>query len=90
MTKKSFVLSLIFLFLFSCFCFAQSKININKADVSKLMELKGIGKKYAERIVEYRNENGAFKKIEDLKGVKGIGEKIILKNKDLIMVTDQQ
>lgn len=51
------------------------KININIADVNKLQEIEGIGPSMANRIVEYRNTNGRFKKIDDLKNVSGIGEK---------------
>ena len=63
-----------------------SKVDINKATVEQLMEIKGIGQKYAERIVEYRDENGPFKKIEDIMEVKGIGTKTFEKIKDLITV----
>lgn len=51
------------------------KININIADVNKLQEIEGIGPSMANRIIEYRNTNGRFKKIDDLKNVSGIGDK---------------
>ena len=54
-------------------------IDINSADVEELMELPGIGRAYAERIVEYRKEHGSFERIEDLMNVRGIGEKTFLK-----------
>ena len=63
-----------------------SKININKATVEQLMEIKGIGESYAKRIVEYRDKNGPFKNIEDITKVQGIGSKTFDKIKDLIMV----
>lgn len=50
------------------------KININTASVSDLMALPGVGKTTAEKIINYRNENGKFKNIEDIKNVSGIGE----------------
>ncbi|MEQ9091769.1 MAG: helix-hairpin-helix domain-containing protein [Balneola sp.] len=51
------------------------KININTADINELQKLKGIGLTYAQRIVDYRQENGEFKNIEELLNIKGIGEK---------------
>lgn len=65
---------------------AIEKVNINKATVEQLMEIKGIGESYAERIVEYREKNGPFEKIEDIMNVKGIGEKKFEAIKDLITV----
>lgn len=62
------------------------KMNLNKATASELSQLKGIGMKYAERIVEYREKNGPFKQVEDLLKVQGIGLKTLEKNKDRIMV----
>lgn len=50
------------------------RININTADALLLEKLDGIGGAIAERIVEYRNENGFFKNIEELKNVAGIGK----------------
>lgn len=52
-----------------------SKININKATINELQNLPGVGSSLAEKIFNYRKENGNFKKIEDLKKVNGIGEK---------------
>ena len=49
-------------------------ININTATVSELVLLDGIGEVIANRIVEYRTENGAFSSIEELKEVSGIGD----------------
>ena len=62
-------------------------VNLNTATVAQLQELPGIGAKTAERIIEYREKNGPFKKIEQLMNVKGIGEKSFLKLKDRITVT---
>ena len=60
------------------------KIDINKAGVDELMQLKGVGKTVAERIVNYRKENGSFKSSDDLKKIKGIGGKRFEKIKDNI------
>jgi competence protein ComEA len=62
------------------------KVNINKASVTELMKLKKIGKKYAERIVAYRDKNGPFEKPEDITKVKGIGQKTFELNADKITV----
>jgi competence protein ComEA len=51
------------------------KVNVNSADTSQLALLPRVGPSIAQRIVDYRKENGPFKKLEDLMLVKGIGEK---------------
>ena len=51
------------------------KVNLNTASVSQLEDLPGIGPALAARIVEHRQKNGAFKSVEDVMAVKGIGEK---------------
>ncbi|MBN2539649.1 MAG: helix-hairpin-helix domain-containing protein [Deltaproteobacteria bacterium] len=62
------------------------KININTATVEELVILKGIGPKYAERIVRYRKANGPFVKVEDIITVKGVGPKVLEVNKDMMTV----
>jgi len=64
----------------------KAKININTATQAELEGLPRIGPKVAQRIIDYRNQNGNFKKIEDIMKVKGIGEKIFAQIKDLITV----
>ena len=54
-------------------------VNINTAAAAELQQLPGIGERTAARIVEYRQKNGPFKKIEELMNVQGIGEKSFLK-----------
>jgi competence protein ComEA len=66
---------------------AKPAINLNAATIDQLETLPGIGRKTAERILEFRTKNGGFKRIEDLMNVKGIGEKSFLKLKPLIVVT---
>ena len=64
-----------------------NKININTATVEELSEnLSGIGETIAKRIVEYREHNGEFTNIEDIKNVSGIGDKMFESIKDLICV----
>ena len=62
----------------------QVKVNINKASVDELTTLKRIGPSYAQRIVDYRTQNGPFEKPEDIMKVRGIGIKTFEANKDVI------
>jgi competence protein ComEA len=62
-------------------------VNLNTATLADLQELPGIGEKTAERIIEYREKNGPFKKIEELMNVRGIGEKAFLKLRSQLTVT---
>ena len=66
---------------------AAAVLNLNTATAAQLEGLPGIGKATADRIVEYRQKSGGFKKVEDLMNVRGIGEKNFLKLKPLITVT---
>jgi len=64
----------------------EQKVNLNKADEALLTTLSGIGPSKAQSIISYREENGSFKTIEDLKQVSGIGDKTFEKLKDFITV----
>ena len=61
-------------------------VNINTASVAELDALPGIGAKTAALIIEYRQKNGPFKKVEELMNVRGIGEKNFLKLKAQLTV----
>lgn len=61
-------------------------ININTADEKELQKIKGIGPALAGRIIDYRENNGAFKSIDEIKKVRGIGDKTFEKMKDQITV----
>ncbi len=64
----------------------NSLININKADISQLQLLPGIGETIAQYIIDYRLQNGDFKSIEEIKNVSKIGDKTFEKIKDRITV----
>ncbi len=62
------------------------RLDLNTATIAQLETLPGIGQRTAELIVEYRQKNGGFKKIEELMNVRGIGEKSFLRLRALITV----
>lgn len=64
----------------------NKKININTAQKDDLKKIAGIGEAMADRIIEYRQKNGKFKNIEEIKNIKGIGEGKFEKIKKFIMV----
>ena len=65
---------------------ATTIVNLNTASAAELEGLPGIGAKTAARIVEYRQKNGPFKKVEEVMNVRGIGEKNFLKLKPQLTV----
>ena len=64
----------------------SGKVDINRADSSQLTTISGIGPSKAEAIIAYRQENGPFKKTEDITKVSGIGDATYQKIKDKITV----
>jgi comEA protein len=66
---------------------ATAPVNLNTATAEQLATIPGVGPRMAERIIDYRQKNGGFKKLEDLMNVSGVGEKSFLKMKPLITVT---
>ncbi|MDR0847224.1 MAG: helix-hairpin-helix domain-containing protein [Lactobacillales bacterium] len=63
-----------------------AKVNINTADLTQLQTLSGIGAKKAQDIIDYRATNGSFKNTEELKNIKGIGEKMFEKIKENVCI----
>ena len=61
-------------------------VNINTASLDEILTIKGIGETKAKSIIEYRDKNGKFKTIEDIKNVTGIGESLYSKIKESITV----
>ncbi len=76
---KKFYLTIFLLLFLATSAFA--KVNINTADAKELATLPGIGSVKAEAIVKFRKANGKFKNVNDLKEVKGIGDKMVDKIK---------
>lgn len=72
----------------SSVCFA-GPVNINNADADALASLKGIGPAKASAIVADRDANGPFHSVEDLARVKGIGQRTVEMNRDMITVGDE-
>ena len=66
---------------------AYTAVNINTATPGELDGVKGIGPSKAQAIVDYRSKNGPFKSLDDLKNVKGFGEKSITKLKSELSVS---
>lgn len=64
----------------------NNKININKASITELKQITGIGESTANKIIDYRDNVGKFKKIEDIKEVKGIGDSKYESIKDKITI----
>jgi competence protein ComEA len=64
----------------------ESKVNINTASVKELMTLDGVGRKLAEKIVEYRGSHGHFKKAADVRKVEGFGGGLWEKNRERVVV----
>ena len=64
----------------------EDKVNINTASRRLLMTLDGVGERTAERIIEYREENGGFETAEDIMKVNGIGYEKFLELRDHITV----
>lgn len=65
----------------------EEKINLNTATEAELQTISGIGAKKAQEVIRFRDEQGPFKTVEELKNVPGIGEKTVERLKDMLTVT---
>ena len=68
---------------------SEEMINLNTATAEELAQLKGVGEKLAQRIIEYREQHGPFENIEDILQVKGLGEKFLEENSARITVGEE-
>ena len=94
MFKRKFFLIVLVVFLIGPISVIQvsagdvEKININTATAEELKRLNGVGSKYADRIIAYREKFGPFKASEDIMHVSGIGLKTFEKNREVIIVEE--
>ena len=68
--------------------FAGGTVDINTADKETLMSLRGVGESFAERIIEYREQNGGLKAVQELTNIRGIGRTLVEKNREMLTVGD--
>lgn len=87
--SKHFIHAVFLLFCLLLAPVSQAEVvNLNKADAAALVQnLEGIGPKKAAAIVAYRRKNGAFKSLNELLNIKGIGEKTLKKNKSQLSLS---
>ena len=67
----------------------ELRVDLNRAGIEELVKLPGVGEIVAQRIVNYREENGAFQATEELMNVRGIGEKTYLKLEPYLTVSEE-
>ena len=63
---------------------SSGKVRLNSASIVELQQLKGVGQKKAQTIIEYRQQHGPFKSIDEIQNVKGIGPKFLQQNRHLL------
>jgi competence protein ComEA len=87
-TKLTRFLALSFLLMWTASAWGQTKINVNQATASDLTALPGIGPSKAQAIVDYRNKNGAFRTVDSMTNVRGIGPKTLEKIRPMVSLGD--
>ncbi len=88
---KKLLFALISLFLALSFGALAEPVDINTADAHTLaLNIKGVGDRKAAEIVSYRKKYGPFKSIEELKNIKGIGPKLIEKNRANLLIVNNE
>ena len=80
------IIALVAILMLSPAVFSQERININTADAEQLIQLRGIGEALAQRIIEFREQNGGFTSAEDIMQVRGIGAGLYERIKEKITV----
>jgi competence protein ComEA len=89
--KMKSLITLLATSLFSIWAWAAQPVNVNSASAEEIAEsLKGVGQSKAEAIVNYRNEHGDFKHMDELVSVKGIGIRTIDINRDYILLNNSE
>ena len=85
------ILALLATGLFSIWAWAAQPVNVNSASAEEIAEaLKGVGLSKAEAIVDYRNNNGEFKHVDELVNVKGIGIRTVDINREYILLENSK
>lgn len=80
--------ALVFAFLFTSLSAFAAPVNVNTANAEALAaNLNGVGPKIAQAIIDHRTKNGPFKTVEGLMAVKGIGSKLLDRNRDNILLS---
>lgn len=90
MKLPQWIAAILLAFSLSTAVLAQNKIDINTATQTQLEMLNGIGPKTASAIIDYRQQHGAYKQVEDLINVKGIGEKKFMRIVDSVIASSPQ
>lgn len=89
MFRKLATLALAMAFSAPALLWASTPVNINQADAKAIAKsLDGIGQSRAQAIVDWREAHGPFKKVDDLRHVKGIGKTTIERNRSAILLAD--